>query len=157
MKNLMNCLILVFASYTLSAQSLSPEVVSTAGETYSTHTLSLNWTLGELMTETYAGTINLTQGFHQPVEIATSVDGLVSELGTIRVYPNPSSGKIFVVMEKSGALCMELWDMKGNMVAKKSASTSLENLDLSHLPQGIYVLRLTDNAQRTHSILVKKI
>jgi len=50
----------------LSAQTVSPEVISTSGDYFSNASASLSWTLGELATETLtAGNITLTQGFQQ--------------------------------------------------------------------------------------------
>jgi len=52
------------------AQSVSPEVVATAGDYYEGTNVSLSWTLGELATETYTnGNVILTQGFQQPFGI----------------------------------------------------------------------------------------
>lgn len=66
MKNLIYSLLLSLIGTALGAQSVTPEVVATTGETFSNSTVTLEWTLGEIMTETYPGSILLTQGFHQP-------------------------------------------------------------------------------------------
>jgi hypothetical protein len=51
----------------VQAQSLSPEVVATAGDHFATSTAQLSWTLGEPVIETFtdAAATQLTQGFHQ--------------------------------------------------------------------------------------------
>lgn len=52
------------------AQSVSPEVISSAGDYYENGNVSLSWTLGEIATETYTnGNVILTQGFQQPFGI----------------------------------------------------------------------------------------
>ncbi|MEZ5082109.1 MAG: hypothetical protein R2750_01450 [Bacteroidales bacterium] len=52
------------------AQSVSPEVISSAGDYYEGTNVSLSWTLGEIATETYTnGNVILTQGFQQPFGI----------------------------------------------------------------------------------------
>lgn len=54
----------------LYAQSVSPEVVSSAGDYYEGANVSISWTLGEIATETYSsGDIILTQGFQQPISV----------------------------------------------------------------------------------------
>ncbi|MCF8403889.1 MAG: hypothetical protein K9H58_08090 [Bacteroidales bacterium] len=54
----------------LFSQSVSPEVISSAGDYYQGATVSLSWTLGEIATETYSnGNYILTQGFQQPFGI----------------------------------------------------------------------------------------
>jgi hypothetical protein len=66
-KLLMSIFTIVSAS--VFSQALSPIVVSSAGDHSTTTSVSLNWTLGELATETFSnGSYTLTQGFHQPVE-----------------------------------------------------------------------------------------
>lgn len=52
------------------SQSVSPEVISSAGDYYEGANVSLSWTLGEIATETYSnGNVILTQGFQQPFGI----------------------------------------------------------------------------------------
>jgi len=54
----------------MMAQSVSPEVVSSAGDYFEGTNASLSWTLGEIATETYSnGTNILTQGFQQPITV----------------------------------------------------------------------------------------
>jgi hypothetical protein len=62
-------LVLIVPAYML-AQSVSPQVVSSAGDYYEGTNASLSWTLGEIATETFAtGNVILTQGFQQPFSI----------------------------------------------------------------------------------------
>jgi len=67
MKNLFLLSIVCVASSYCSAQPHAQSVVSAQGDYYWSPTVSVAWTLGEVMSETYAtGNIYLTQGFHQP-------------------------------------------------------------------------------------------
>jgi hypothetical protein len=51
----------------ISAQSVSPQVVSSAGDYFEGTNASLSWTLGEIATETFnSENVILTQGFQQP-------------------------------------------------------------------------------------------
>ena len=157
MRRLISSLILVIASFTLGAQSLTPEVVASAGESFSNNTLNLDWTLGELMTESYAGTIVLTQGFHQPKLNATAIEDFTPDFGAVKVYPNPTSGSIFIEREKSGSLELTLLDMKGSIIMQKTVLSAFGNLNLSHLPKGIYILRMYDEKKASKSIRIKKL
>ncbi len=48
-------------------QSISPVVIATSGDYFSTANYSISWTLGETLIETYSVPNQfLTQGFHQP-------------------------------------------------------------------------------------------
>lgn len=157
MKTLISCLTVVLTACTLSAQSLSPTVVATAGETYTSPTVNVEWTLGELMIESYAGTLVLTQGFHQPTVQITSLKDLAASLGTIKVYPNPTTSSLSIESEKHGNLQVALWDMNGRLLLQKRLSATISQLELSHLPQGIYVLRMTDGQRATRSIRIEKL
>lgn len=65
------CLVLFFIPFIISAQSVSPEVISSSGDYYQGVNASLSWTLGEIATETFtAGDVILTQGFQQSITIA---------------------------------------------------------------------------------------
>lgn len=70
MKNILASLLPVLIPAIMMAQSVSPEVVSSAGDYYENGNVSLSWTLGEIATETYTnGNVILTQGFQQPFGI----------------------------------------------------------------------------------------
>lgn len=157
MKYLISSLLLVLAAHMMSAQDLTPEIVATAGETFSTSNLTLEWTLGEIMAETFTGTVVLTQGFHQPVNNTTSIEDLASAFGTITVYPNPTNSTISIETDRNGSLEIELWDMSGRTVLRQTASAVISRLDLSDLPHGMYMLRLSDGEQAARSIRIKKL
>lgn len=56
----------IFCGYA-RGQSLAPTVVASQGDYYWSPTVSVAWTVGEVMSETYsASNYYLTQGFHQP-------------------------------------------------------------------------------------------
>jgi len=59
-----------------NAQSVSPEVIATSGDYYENANISISWSLGEVVTETFTGaSIILTQGFQQPFGIQiTGID-----------------------------------------------------------------------------------
>lgn len=157
MKQIISSLFLVVAAHMMSAQHLSPEVVATAGESFSTNSLTLDWTLGEVMTETYSGTIVLTQGFHQPALQTTSLEDLDSHVGTVTVYPNPTTDRISIQTEKTGVLQAVLWDMSGRVVLQATTSATNTELDLSELPDGIYLLNLSDGQHTAQSIRINKL
>ncbi|HHJ50607.1 MAG TPA: T9SS type A sorting domain-containing protein, partial [Phaeodactylibacter sp.] len=75
------------------------------------------------------------------------------------LYPNPSSGKLFVAWEKTWAADSELrfvlYDLQGRkLLEKKSLGANPLLLDLSHLPKGDYVCVLqADGKTSGRSIL----
>src|SRR6478609_5245841 len=78
------------------AQSLTPEVVATSGDFFSTTAGSLSWTLGEPVVETFSNVAStLTQGFQQCEINLSGIDELNTDV-CISVYPNPTSGMIYI-------------------------------------------------------------
>jgi hypothetical protein len=71
MQKLYSLIVGLLISGFLSAQSVSPEVISTAGDYFSNSNASISWTMSELVTETFTnGNTILTQGFQQSYSIA---------------------------------------------------------------------------------------
>ena len=62
-----NILVLVFTIIVLSVNTNAQQVVTSAGGYFEGGDMSLSWTLGEPVTETFeSGEITFTQGFQQP-------------------------------------------------------------------------------------------
>ncbi|MEM6802430.1 MAG: T9SS type A sorting domain-containing protein [Bacteroidota bacterium] len=159
MKNLGKCLILLILPFSLSAQSgeLSPEVVASAGDSFTSNNLILEWTLGELVTESFEGNLILSQGFHQPGENITSIESPLRSLGAIKVYPNPSRDQVFIEKEKEGEMKVSLRDMRGRILIEHTVSNSIDQLNLSQLPSGIYILNMRDENQASLNIRIQKL
>jgi hypothetical protein len=124
------------------------KVVASAGTTFTAGNLSLDWTLGEVIVDTYDEPgLGLTQGFHQPVYQLVAVKSIPTELGLITVFPNPFSDVLMVKMNfaafEKGE--MELVDNKGTSIWKKpfEGNEIIENYSASSLPSGSYRLAVT--------------
>ncbi|MCB0738963.1 MAG: hypothetical protein KDC92_15750, partial [Bacteroidetes bacterium] len=78
------------------AQSLSPVVIGTAGNTGSSGSASLSWTIGEPVITTESGSSNtLTQGFHQYYSPGlVSIESYNDE--SISIYPNPTKNQVVI-------------------------------------------------------------
>ena len=86
-------------SIVITAQSVSPEVVASAGDYFEGTNASISWTLGEIATETYSnGTIILTQGFQQPVSV--TIHGV--DLDLLVFLEGPYSGSQMATGLNSG-------------------------------------------------------
>src|SRR6478736_1254128 len=75
---------------TTLAQSISPDVVASAGDYFLSASGSVSWTIGEPVTDTYTASSNiLTKGFQQPVTIDLASVEENSGAGLFAAYPNP--------------------------------------------------------------------
>jgi len=149
------------------SQEVAMQVLASAGG-YFENTgagLSLTWTVGEpaYTTLTSQGII-LTQGFQQGNLLGNKVDELVASVSGIRIYPNPVSGEVNIAValaSTKGQATFEIYDITGRMVKGMVVAVSGQEpykLDVSNLPSGIYLLKVTIEKPYTTRVvkLVKK-
>jgi len=135
---------------TLSAQTVSRQVIGTTGGTTTAGTLKISSTAGEAITQTVvAGTLTLTQGFQQPdAGLASSVDQPAIEIG-YEVYPNPTQDfwNIRLTSPSAQVVDLRLTDMQGRTLPGYSARVNLlaaqtRTWDVSQLAAGTYLLQV---------------
>ena len=165
MKKLLLKLLLVLCTSSLFSQSLSPDVISTAGEFFVGSNAMLSWTIGETIITTLEGTSAiLTQGFQQPFEmvvIPDDVSDLFSNL-QIKVFPNPTSNFLNVsfLIEQEMEFVIDVVDMGGRVLFNDTVLSSqlIKQIDFSLFKPGTYILRLRmEDGQLMRSYKVQKI
>ena len=123
-------------------QVTSPSVVSSSGDSYSNGNIIMDYTLGEIVIETFSNSANiLTQGFHQGVlNVTTAVVNL--DIKT-KIYPNPTTNFIIIELEKNVNAKLLVYDINGKIVIKdKLRDEKQKQLDFSFLTQGNYLLHI---------------
>ena len=123
-------------------QVTTPSVVSSSGDSYSNGNIIMDFTLGEIVIETFSNTANiLTQGFHQgDLKVTTSVVNL--DIKT-KVYPNPTTNFLIIELEKNVNAELLVYDVNGKLVIKdKLNNEQQKQLDFSFLGQGNYLLNI---------------
>ncbi len=140
------------------SQSLSPEVIASAGEHFTNGAAQISWTLGEPVIETFdgSGTAVLTQGFHQTNLMIVAVHNPASAF-RVQVFPNPTAGMVSIEAQETAVpLLLELSDATGRILLQQRELLQLHTLDLSTYPAGMYQLRLRakdQNAMQTFKII----
>jgi hypothetical protein len=128
----------------LNAQSLSPQVVAAAGTSFSTSTVQVDFTTAEVFTSAYNnGGFWLTQGFHQPEIIITSIIPNEDELA-LSFYPNPTEQYVTVESTLEKELQIRVFDALGKSEQVSSLFTKNLTLDLRSLISGSYVMVITN-------------
>ncbi len=163
-KNLLYTACIVLLSGTVSAQlGIQNQVMSTAGNKFSTASYEIDFTLGEVFTTTLVsetGTI-YTQGFQQPQRKKISIlepVALVNEPGMngFNVYPNPFRGDLTIEIPENSSISIKLYDNTGRLILNDQLSQLMNTIDLSMLPVGNYQLVLqTDEAFLGRISLIK--
>lgn len=144
-------------SCVLTAQELSPQVLANGGGTVQTSVLTLDWTLGQLATQTVnLPTGILTQGFHQPELLTVRPDNAspTDEGPLITVFPNPVLAELNVRAEGFEAeryTVLQLRDIRGRMIMERRNAHLPDGLqlNLAHLPAGTYTLQITQTGGET--------
>lgn len=140
--------LLLFLAGSLSAQQITPFVIASAGDFFSSQNFSVSWTLGEMATETIGTDVILTQGFQQPsYSTGTYVPPVASDQFRIKVYPVPAYNTLTVQVKgnENTDLNLDLYDALGRKLisARMEAGTPEYEMDLSQIHPGVYFLKVT--------------
>jgi hypothetical protein len=152
MKNTFLLFAFVCSSGFCFSQSLTPTVVGSTGASGTSASGNIDWTVGEIMTETFSGGNTITQGFHQPwTNMTTSVSNAPLE-SAFDVYPNPVSDCLNIHFSGTGnpSCKFDLYDAQGRIVLSRSTEgfTSAV-IPMANLDAGIYFLNIYDTGNNT--------
>jgi hypothetical protein len=90
---------------------------------------------------------------------AVGIDDIKSENIRTSVYPNPSQGIINISMNSIQAprpAAIELIDIRGSVLMRLTRDfTGPEQLDISSLMPGIYILRISAGSSVSHTKIIK--
>jgi hypothetical protein len=133
----------------LSGQSLTPQVLSNAGGSFSQNGVKMSWTLGETAVmhfSTEGGSV--TEGFHQP---GLQIFGLdASAIVAIKIAPNPvqSTLNVQIPSANQSEWVATLSDEQGRILLRRThLQSGNTELDLSHYPSGVYFLGMQETGK----------
>lgn len=144
-----------FGSY---AQSISKQVIGTAGKTQTNSNLKVSWTAGEpvvgLMT---AGGNQLGNGYYPAMDLqALNVEDNTLDV-KIKVYPNPTSQLLYVSHPELNSFSIQITDLNGKAIYSGVISKETP-LDVSNYTQGMYLVTISNketNKKNTYKIIKK--
>lgn len=156
---------MVLTSINLKGQidTLNQSVISNSGETFESDDYILNFTMGEVVIKSYeANNKILSQGFHQPDVVITSIDQIEGFGKEIRIYPNPTSNQIKLEfkLSKSEKVVISIFDIKGKQLKTEihSVFTELINIDIRDYPSGQYLMLIkSDDKRKQQSYKILKL
>lgn len=151
--------ILMFACILVHAQTTPLQLVSSAGETFKNPNYQLDWSVGELVTETYAGNQSmLTQGFHQGKYIITAIKQITDLQFEISAFPNPATDYVHVKIasEKFENLRFSFSDSDGKVLQTGSFTSNLQQINLAGKTTGIYFLKVISDKTTVKTFKIVK-
>ena len=126
-------------SWVAHSQKISPVLVSSSGGYNKTENISLHWAIGELAVSNYQNSsIKLNEGFFQGKVYISSSEN--TSLINVKIYPNPTTNYLNIHDSENQILHVSLADLNGrNML---NGIVNLNEISLSELPSGIYILKI---------------
>jgi hypothetical protein len=155
----MKYLVIVLLVATMGySQTISKQVIGTAGKTQSNGNRTVSWTAGEpvvgLMT---AGGNQLGNGYYPALNLQTlSIEDNVLDV-QLKVYPNPTSQSLYVSHPNMNSFGVTIVDLNGKQLYSGTINKD-EPLDVSGFTQGMYVVTIenkTTNKKNTYKIIKK--
>lgn len=65
---------------------------------------------------------------------------------SIRIYPNPATDYIVLKDVPEGEMCVSIFSVSGSPVLRLPLSSASQPIDISRLPQGLYILKVNNQA-----------
>ena len=159
-KNLVSVGILLLVFSVSYSQSLSPTLLSSQSGSDTSKTMVLDWTLGESFIETISDKDTMfSQGFIQPYLESTKVIQMVDD---VLIFPNPVDTYLNVRLlsndDENGDVSIDIYNVNGSIIKQFKNGFSLTKslqLDISDLPSGIYMVRISDTTRvfKSHKII----
>ncbi|MFT5512785.1 MAG: hypothetical protein ACI8SE_001184 [Bacteroidia bacterium] len=146
---------LLFAT-SVSAQSIERSVVSTGGNTSTTASLSIEYTIGEMAFGQYSNTsIDLSAGFNQAYETDNSSIPVVTSVGRVSVYPNPTNASLNVL--SSSNCTVRITSVQGLVMSHSVEITGalIHTLNVSHYASGLYILEVSNGFEVSYTKWIK--
>jgi hypothetical protein len=142
-----------------TAQDLDHYVIGSDGGHSRNNQFSLDYTIGEVVTEFGEDTLNnvhLTQGFQQTMLAIVSVEEHVQDI-EIDVYPNPTVDYLNVsipVLQED--MQFALYDMQGKLIEQQKINSKAFTIGFSNQSTGNYLLVFSTKDQRIKTLQVQK-
>ena len=142
MKRIPVFIFLLLISFHINAQ----EIIATQGDSYSNSSGSVDFTIGEPITDTYQTESSiLTQGFHQTGLTVTIIKSLADDID-IMVNPNPANSflSISVPNIKQNYL-VEIYDINSKNIFQQKITDINSTIDFSGYTCGTYIILFKDH------------
>lgn len=156
-------IIAILATINTNAQYISSSLLSSGGDLFKSNNIQMEWTLGDLATETYKNVSYVTQGFLQgsPLLVVGQMEAhFTNNSSNILAYPNPfTDGFDLEILntKPTDNLTITVYDILGKMVYKNSKAVALHYINLEHLAASVYMVNVLINNEKIGTIKMNKL
>lgn len=133
------------------------EVTTTSGGSMTNSSIQVNWSIGEIFTESISTNNSaLTAGLNQPeIKISTLVENLKNR-ANISIYPNPTTQFVNIEHDKSVPLKAKISTINGRLISIKEFNEKKFQLDFSNFESGIYIIEIADSSEKSNTYKIVK-
>ena len=129
------------------------QVVASGGQSGFGNQIQASATVGEAIIGSQSnGTLNSNQGFQQPLQrdVTSTVELESGYLIDIKIGPNPAFQNLNIQFSQALQCQILIYDNIGRMVlkTKMDAAALTQNIDISNLKTGTYIIHFIDKEQR---------
>lgn len=160
MKTLLYLIVLFSFVVTANSQILTPELISSSGDSYRDHILSIEWSLGEIVVETVVDhNFTLTQGFHQAMVEITIINETKNTGYDLNVFPNPAGEQLNIKASEipENGLDVYIYSMFGEEVVRVHVESNFTSIPLHSLKPAEYIVRLFSENQEVKTLMLVKL
>jgi len=123
-----------------------PYFVYLDGEEYSTSIFDLQFGTYQILVEDFHFCTFETEATIDHI----TADRSILENTHLLIYPNPTTGILFVDSENFNIKTIRVFDLSGRVVLELESSTQINSIDLRDLTQGCYTVELFDGHTKVH-------
>ncbi len=112
----------------------------TEADPYFSYLLSLEYHDG------YTHLLSDSKGFGFSVRCMRDSTSQINEInyqGKMKIYPNPAIDKIYITSAERQDVKMQVYNMIGECILQKALNNGVNNIDISSLSKGVYIIILT--------------
>lgn len=133
----------IFSMLSLAAQ----DVVATSGESYSTSSGTIDFTVGEVMIHTGTdGNNYLTSGFNQSNWNFVGVEDFAPKY-EVKIFPNPLEKELNIKTNSFENITYTLYDGQGKVLLRDKLMGEQTSIPVGHLIPGSYSLNLNNESE----------
>jgi hypothetical protein len=146
----MKTIFLLFALFATVTQMRAQTVLASAGNSYASPSVSVNWTVGETIIETFdTNNALVTQGMHQQSALPSSVSEV--QANALTLWPNPAREQVTISGSRQPIEHIEIFDAVGKLVASHAQKNVF---NVAPLSAGSYVVRVRSGSLHEEHRLV---
>lgn len=92
--------------------------------------------------------------FFKQYTLTVSSNDILDE-NSFKIYPNPTSHQLTIETDNQAEYQAQIIDLQGKMILKSTIAAAQKEIDVSDLPNGIYILRLSSEKGQINQKFVK--